>query len=191
MRLTDILTTLYNFILYPCSLCYMKVLISEIPDEGIDVVCEETVESDTIISPIKARLKIMKIGNEVIVKGEVVADITLQCSRCVAGFNSVLSVPVDVVYHPLDELKREERHEILSGELDMDFYSGEEMDITTLMKEQMLLNIPMKPLCSDNCRGICRTCGKNLNEGDCSCPYTETDSRFNILKKILDRDKHT
>ena len=168
----------------------MKVLISEIPDEGIDVAGEETVESDTIISPIKARLKIMKIGSEIIVKGEVAADIKLQCSRCVSDFNSVFSVPVDVVYHPLDELKGEERHEIPSGELNMDFYSGDEMDITTLMKEQILLNIPMKPLCKDSCRGICRTCGKNLNEGDCSCPPTETDSRFDILKKILDRDKH-
>ena len=168
----------------------MKVLISEIPDEGLDFAHEETVESDTIISPIKARLKIMKIGSEVIVKGEVVADIRLQCSRCVADFYPVLSVPVDVVYHPLDELKGEERHEILNGELDMDFYSGDEMDITTLMKEQILLNIPMKPLCTDSCRGMCRTCGKNLNEGDCSCPHTETDRRFDILKKILDQDSH-
>ena len=168
----------------------MKVLISEIPEEGIDVASEETVESDIIISPIKARLKIMKIGSEVIVKGEVVADIRLQCSRCIADFDHVLSVPVDVVYHPLDELKREERHEIPSGELDMDFYSGDEMDLATLMKEQILLNVPMKPLCTDACRGICRTCGKNLNDGDCSCQHTETDSRFDVLKKILDRGEH-
>jgi len=168
----------------------MKVLISEIPDEGIDVEREETVESVTIISPIKARLKIMKIGSEVVVKGEVMADLKLQCSRCIADYDHLLAVPVDVVYHPVDELKGEDRHEILSGELDMDFYSGDEMDLMTLMKEQILLNIPMKPLCTDSCKGICRTCGKNLNEGDCSCPHKETDSRFDMLKKILDRDKH-
>jgi uncharacterized protein len=143
----------------------MKILISEIPHEGIDVEREETVESDTIISPIKAKLKIMKIASEVIVKGEVVADIKLQCSRCIKDFEHELSVPVDVVYHPLDELKGEERHEIMSGELDMDFYSGDEMDIMTLMKEQILLNIPMKPLCSDLCKGICRTCGNETKEG--------------------------
>jgi len=168
----------------------MKLLISEIPDEGIDVDLEETVESDIIISPIKARLKIIKIGSEVIVKGEVVADIKLQCSRCIAEFFNTLSVPVDVVYHPLDELKGDDRHEILSGELDMDFYSGDEMDLTTLMKEQILLNIPMKPLCKDSCRGICPICGKNLNEGDCSCLQEENESRFDILKKIFDQDKH-
>jgi uncharacterized protein len=168
----------------------MKVLISEIPDEGIDVEREETVESDTIISPIKARLKIMKIGNEVIVKGQVVADIKLQCSRCIMDYEQKLSVPVDVVYHPIDELKGDERHEIMSGELDMDFYSEDEMDLMTLMKEQIFLNIPMKPLCTDLCKGICHTCGKNLNDGECSCPQKETDSRFDILKKILDKDGH-
>ena len=168
----------------------MKVLISEIPDEGIDVEREETVESDIIISPIKARLKIMKVGSEVIVKGEVAADIKLQCSRCIMDFQQLLSVPVDVVYHPIDELRGEERHEIMSGELDMDFYSEDEMDLITLMKEQILLNIPMKPLCTDLCRGICRTCGKNLNEGECSCPQEQADNRFDVLKKILDKDRH-
>jgi len=166
----------------------MKVLISEIPEEGLDVECKETVESDTILSPISARLKIMKIGSEVIVRGEVMADVNLQCSRCLLDFEYKLSVPVDVVYHPLEELKGEDRHEIMVGELDMDFYSGEEMDIIMLAKEQIALQIPMKPLCTNLCKGICLTCGKNLNTGDCTCAEKETDSRFVILKKLLDKD---
>ncbi len=166
----------------------MKVLISEIPEEGIDLELKETVESDTILSPISAQLKIMKIGSEVIVKGDVVTHVKLQCSRCLMDFESKLSVPVDVVYHPLDELKGEERHEIMVGELDMDFYSGEEMDLITLMTEQILLNIPMKPLCTDLCRGICLTCGKNLNLGDCTCTEKKTNSKFVILKNLFDRD---
>jgi uncharacterized protein len=103
-------------------------------------------------------------------------------------FEYKLSVPVDVVYHPLEELKGEERHEIMVGELDMDFYSGEEMDIIMLAKEQIALQIPMKPLCTNLCKGICLTCGKNLNTGDCTCTEKETDSRFAILKKLLDKD---
>jgi len=166
----------------------MKVLISEIPEEGLDVDCKETVASDTILSPISARLKIMKIGSEVIVKGEVVADVKLQCSRCLMDFEHKLSVPVDVAYHPLEELKKEERHEIMVGELDMDFYSGEEMDLMTLVKEQIVLHIPMKPLCTDLCKGICLTCGNNLNTRDCSCEEKGIDSRFVILKKLFDKD---
>ena len=167
----------------------MKVLISEIPEEGINAVLKEKVDSETIISPISARLKISKVENEVMVKGEVVADVKLQCSRCLTDFSHKLDIPVEVVYHPLDELKGEERHEIMGEELDMDFYSGEEMDLIELMKEQIILNIPMKPLCSDICRGICLKCGKNLNSGDCSCTENETDSRFVIFRNLLDKDK--
>ena len=79
---------------------------------------------------------------------------------------------------PLDEIL----------ELDMDFYSGDEMDLMTLVKEQIVLHIPMKPLCNDRCKGICLTCGKDLNTGDCTCPEKEKDGRFDILKKLLDKD---
>lgn len=166
----------------------MKVLISDIPEEGIDAVLEEAVESETIISPISARLKISKIDTEVLVKGEVVAIVKLQCSRCLTDFSNKLNIPVDVVYHPIDELKGEEKHEIMDEELDMDFYSGEEMDLIALMKEQIILNTPMKPLCSDICMGICFKCGKNLNAGNCSCSENDKDSRFAILKDIFDKN---
>ena len=166
----------------------MKVLISEIPEEGLDVEFKETVESDKILSTISAQLKIMQIDSEVIVKGEVMADVKLQCSRCLMDFDQRLSVPVDVAYHPLEALKGEERHEIMVGELDMDFYPGEEVNLMTLVKEQTVLHIPMKPLCTNRCKGLCLTCGKNLNTGYCTCSEKEKDSRFSVLKKLLDND---
>ena len=143
----------------------MKVLISELPEEGLDVAFKETVESDSILSPISAQLKIMKIGSEVAVRGEVIADVRLQCSRCLSDFEQRLSVPVDVVYRPLEELKGEERHEIMVGELDMDFYSGDEMDLATLIKEQVLLQMlyvdvhHQKP---SSARGACDARGQQL-----------------------------
>jgi len=162
----------------------MKVLIPEIPEEGLDLEIHEAIESDAILSPIKARLRIEKVGTEVLVKGDLTADIKLQCSRCLKDFYSVLTVPVDVVYHPVGELK-EDKHEIKVEELDMDFYSGEELDLIHLMREQIILNIPMKPLCSDLCKGICPKCGMDLNEGSCSCSGKDIDPRLKILKKWL------
>ena len=107
----------------------MKILIPDIPTEGLDIEIQEAIESDTIPSPVKVRLKIEKIGAEVMVKGDLSAEVKLQCSRCLKEFYETLSVPVDVVYHPVEELKGEERHEITADELDMDFYSGEELDL--------------------------------------------------------------
>jgi uncharacterized protein len=132
----------------------MKVLISEIPEEGLDLELQEAVENDFILSPIRAQLRIEKVGTEVIIKGKLLADVKLQCSRCLKDFLSDIYIPVDVVYHPVEELKGEDKHEIKVDELNLDFYSGEEMDLLSLLKEQIVLNLPMKPLCTDLCKGI-------------------------------------
>ncbi len=163
----------------------MKVLISEIPEKGLDLELRETIENDVILSPVVARLRLEKVGNEVVVKGNLRADIKLQCSRCLKEFCSELSVPVDVVYHSVEELKGEDKHEVRVEELNTDFYSGEEMDLLALMEEQLVLNLPMKPLCAELCKGICPKCGTDLNVNECSCNIKEIDSRFDVLKKLL------
>jgi len=163
----------------------MKLLIPDIPEEGLDLELRETIESDCILLPVKARLRIEKVGSEIMVKGEIKTEVKLQCSRCLKDFWSELSIPVDVVYHPAEELKGEDKHEIKAEELDMDFYSGEEMDLLTLVSEQVALNLPMKPLCTDLCKGICLKCGTDFNLGSCNCNVKDVDSRLEVLKKLL------
>jgi uncharacterized protein len=165
----------------------MKVLISEIPEEGLDLDLQETVGYDFILSPIRAQLRIEKVGTEVIIKGKLIANVKLQCCRCLKYFLSDLHVPIDVVYHPVEELKGEDKHEIKVEELNMDFYSGEEMDLLALLKEQIVLNIPMKPLCTDLCKGICIKCGADLNIENCTCIKRDVDPRLEVLKKLLDK----
>ena len=163
----------------------MKILIPEIPKEGLDIEVQEEIESDILASPVRARVKVEKLGAEVMVKGDLAAEVKLQCSRCLREFISTLSVPIEAVYHPLEELKGEERHEIAAEELDMDFYSGEELDLTNLLKEQVMLNIAMKPLCGDSCKGICPDCGADLNVETCRCLVKDIDPRLEKLKKLL------
>lgn len=165
----------------------MKIVIPEIPGEGFDLKIEETIESDNLISPVMAQLRIQKIGPEVMVKGNLTVDLQLQCSRCLKDFKRSLSVPVDVVYHPIAELKGEDKCELNSEKLDMGFYSGEELELLDLIKEQIMLNLPMKPLCSDSCKGICPQCGTDLNAGNCGCNTRDIDPRFEVLKKLLER----
>ncbi|MBE0427162.1 MAG: DUF177 domain-containing protein [Nitrospirae bacterium] len=166
----------------------MKVLIPDIPKEGLDLELQESIESDAIVTPIIARLKIEKAGAEIIIKGDLEVEIKLQCSRCLKDFCKIMSIPIDVVYHPVEELKDEEMHEIKFEELDMDFYSGVELDLLNLINEQIILNLPMKPLCSDLCKGICVKCGEDLNESVCNCIRDDTDPRLEVLKKLLDKE---
>lgn len=162
-----------------------KILIPDIPKEGLDVEIQDTIEAGDVTAPIKARLKIEKVGAEVAVTGEMQADLKLRCSRCLKEFQKEMSIPIDVVYHPVEELKGEERHEIAAEELDMDFYSGEELDLVGLLHEQVMLNITMKPLCNERCKGICPRCGADLNVEGCDCAVKDVDPRLAKLRELL------
>lgn len=169
----------------------MKILLSDITDEGIDVEFEEILEPGPfkLLSPVKAALHIDKISSEVVVRGEVKALLELQCSRCLRNFERKADLDVDVVYHPVEDLKGEERHEIKDDELDTGFYEGNELDVRDLVKEQIILSIPIKPLCSESCKGICPQCGEDLTSDTCACGEKETDPRLAVLKKLLDKGK--
>lgn len=163
----------------------MKIIISEIPEEGLDLDLQETVQLNGGLSPVQSHLRITKIGTEVVVSGNILADVELQCSRCLKDFRSTLTIPFEAIYHPLEHLREEEKHELKVDELDMGFYSKDELDLFDLIKEQIMLNIPMKPLCSKLCKGICLQCGTDLNAGTCSCSTKEIDPRLEVLKKLL------
>ena len=164
----------------------MKLKIPDIPEEGLDLDIEESIDTDIVLSPASARLRIDKAGAEVMVTGDLRAEIKLTCSRCLKEFNRNLTVPVNVVYHSIEELKDEAHlNEVRSEELDLDFYSGEELDLLDLMKEQVELNLPMKPLCDDACKGICPKCGTDLNVKSCTCSVKDIDPRFESLKKLI------
>jgi uncharacterized protein len=164
----------------------MKLRIPDIPKEGLDLDIEESVDSDIALFPVSARLRVDKVGAEIMVKGDLRIDIKLACSRCLKEFDGKLTVPVDVVYHPVEELKDAAHlNEVKSEELDRDFYSGEELDLLDLIKEQVELNLPMKPLCDDACKGICPKCGTDLNLKSCTCSVKDIDPRFESLKKLI------
>jgi uncharacterized protein len=169
----------------------MKIVLADITDEGLDLTFEETLEPGPYkpLTPVKAALHVDKFGHEVFVRGTVRALLELECSRCLKVFPFESDSGVDVVYHPLEELGGEERHEIKDDELDTDFYRGDEVDIGDLVKEQVILSIPLKPLCSESCRGICPSCGTDLSTDTCTCETRETDPRLEILKQLLDKGK--
>jgi len=169
----------------------MKIALADIPEEGLDLEFEQTIEPGPFkpLAPVKVALHVDKFGHEVFVRGTVHSLLELECSRCLKVFPYETDLDVDVVYHPLEELRDEERHEIKDDELDTDFYKGDELDIDELVKEQVILSIPIKPLCSETCRGICASCGTDLSTDTCTCETRETDPRLEILKQLLDKGK--
>ncbi len=165
----------------------MKILISEIPDEGLDIDIDEKFEADVVklTTSLKGNLKISRVGSEVAIRGDITAAAGLVCSRCLKDYTTEVRAEVNVIYHPVEELRVEGKHEVKEDELEMGFYSGDEFDLTELLKEQMILNMPMKPLCSEACKGICSKCGTDLNINKCGCSTDEIDSRLEVLKELL------
>lgn len=166
----------------------MKIIISEIPEEGLDINLDNlTIISEAVVitSPLKGELRLDKVGNEIFVRGYTAAEIELTCSRCLNSFRKEVSLDISLAYHPLSELKGDEVYELHDEEMEVDFYSGDEIDIDSLIEEELILSIPMKPLCREDCRGLCPNCGADLNISSCECPMEAMDERFAILKKLL------
>ena len=105
----------------------MKILISEIPDEGMELTIDEALESDVIklVSPVKGQLSIRKIMPEVVIQGEIRASAEHECSRCLKNYTSEINAPIIVTYHPAEELKAG-RASARSGKMNwrQDFISG-------------------------------------------------------------------
>ena len=168
----------------------MKIVIPDIPEEGIIVELEEkiSIEGFSVTSPVKAELEVNKTVNEVMVTGSLYVELEMECSRCLKGLRQAQDIPISVVYHPAEEIGSE-KHGLHDDEMDMGFYTGEELDLLELIQEQILLSVQMKPLCNEDCKGICPRCGIDLNIGTCTCVQKEIDPRLEVLKKLLNKEK--
>ena len=165
----------------------MKIVISEIPEEGIDVEFNEniTLESVKTASPLHAVLNIRTIGSEVLVNGMLDGELELVCSRCLNVYTMRVRPQINVVYEPSEVINKEEHHKLKSDELDTGFYKNDTLDTDEVMVEQLLLDLPMKPLCSPECKGICPKCGADLNVLSCNCDASEKDTRLKVLEQLL------
>ncbi|HMK56062.1 MAG TPA: DUF177 domain-containing protein [Dissulfurispiraceae bacterium] len=164
----------------------MKIIVSEIPEEGLELNLKDDVKTDAVslTSPVTAVLRLDKVGENVIAKGALSGDADLQCARCLTHFPMRLSSQVNVVYHPAKDIAKSEQHELKGDELDTVFYRDDVIDTDDLLREQLLLSLPMKPLCSPDCRGFCPKCGSELNVEGCRCEKDEVDPRFDVLKRL-------
>ncbi len=172
----------------------MKVIISEIPEEGLELELKERIspdESIKISSPVHASLRFDKKGPEVIVTGDASGEAEFQCSRCLKTFNMNMDSHIDVVYHPSAEINKEEHYELKGDELDTGFYKNDTLDTEDILKEQLMLNVPVKPLCSEGCKGLCPKCGADLNITQCNCAASEIDTRLAVLKQLLEKKSKT
>jgi uncharacterized protein len=106
---------------------------------------------------------------EVRVVGRYSVEMTAECDRCLARARFPLEAGFDLYYRPASVIAAEEEVEIDDGEAEIGFYEGGGIELADILREQILLALPMQRVCNEACKGICPVCGRNRNEANCDC----------------------
>ena len=121
---------------------------------------------------------------ELRIQGKYTVEMASQCDRCLGQARFPLAASFDLIYRPVAEIAREEEVEIDEDEAELGFYEGGGIKLEDILREQVLLALPMQRVCSEACKGICPVCGRNRNEGDCACAPPAMDDRWNALRSL-------
>ncbi len=131
-------------------------------------------------APIDIRLAIEKNGDQIIVTAELQTMGSYICDRCLEPYNRSLADVINLLYTSDLKLKNEEDDTI--------FYipaATKEVDLVDPLRQTLILALPLKRLCNEDCKGLCVHCGANLNITKCKCPTGRVDPRWEKLKDLL------
>ncbi len=188
----------------------MKVSLLNIPDEGMHIradvlnkaseniwfakVLKEAFEKDYQEGQsADIEMDVVKTCDNVCITGITHVNLNPTCDLCVERFLQPLSIPFKINLVPATSSQRDEEQE--QDEIGDEgehyaFYRGGEVDLNDLIREMLVLEIPFRYLCSEDCKGLCVKCGHNLNEGLCPCPSEHVSSQFGGLKDLLAKKSH-
>ena len=141
-------------------------------------------ENFRVVAPVALDFDIFKDKEQFRLVGTAKATLELPCSRCLEPFEWPVDAHFDLRYQPHAENTGEDEREIEEDDLSTAFYANAEIDLGQLMREQFYLSLPMKPLCREDCKGLCPVCGISLNRGTCQCKRDWEDPRFAALKAL-------
>lgn len=150
-----------------------------------------------VIKPVELVMTVQKDDDLYQLVGRIRGELELACSRCLEPFTMHVDVPFDLRYLPQhlnmtgsaedgddDDDEKVPSQEVGGDDLTTAFYRDDQIDLTQLVREQLYLLLPMKPLHSEDCKGLCPNCGTNLNEKTCECRNEWEDPRLAPLKAL-------
>ncbi len=157
----------------------MKIDVRDIPSEGLSIALNEDAGAlglDDIQGSVGGTVSLLRSGTSVSLDGSLRASLKFSCGRCLEEFSRVLDLDVNVVLEKAGGVPAKET-ELKGEDLDVSFYSGQTINLDDLVREEIFLNLPMRPLCRDDCLGLCPRCGKDLNLRACDCFPVKEDLR--------------
>lgn len=137
-----------------------------------------------ITEPAAVSGKIRLSGNEVFVNGHVETRAQVECDRCLQPVEIPVSADFELEYITGSEYESGSVAELTEAEMSVSVFDGEAIDVDEIVKEQILLAVPTRMLCREDCKGICPECGIDRNTGECGCVTKEIDPRWAALKDL-------
>ena len=176
----------------------MKIRIDHIKNMPYELKVDEPVESFPVLVQ-------MQVDGECVFRGNLAADISVErefdhlkatgrmqvpvdlvCGRCLATYPSVIDSSFRIIFRKEStrQSEVEDETELCDDDLVASTYIGDEIDLAHELEEQVAMSIPFKPLCGDECKGLCPECGADLNTSVCSCSKEPVSLKFSALKNF-------
>ncbi len=123
---------------------------------------------------------------EIRIRGHLAVTMRCDCNRCLEPAQFPIDSNFDLFYRPAEGEGEEEEEEVEidAGETEIAFYEGSGIELKDVLREHVLLNMPMQRVCREDCKGICPVCGQNRNLLNCGCEAKLVDDRWSALKKV-------
>ena len=163
----------------------MMIRVSELQEEGLtidDAAALAGAFGDPSWHLERVHLEVKPDGVDVVVQGQLSATVPQMCGRCLETLPARVNATVDVRLLPRPATA--DPVELAADDLDVDFYANGEVDVARVVETETTLALPMKPLCRDDCRGLCPLCGGNRNVVECACAQRAPDPRLAVLKDL-------
>ena len=160
----------------------LRASIGSVKDYEVKKVADIT--GDGVDSLVQGKLRLMRTNRSILVKGALETGIELTCSRCLGQFKCPLKVNLEEEYYPTADVDTGAPVSVPDEPGCFTIDEHHVLDLTEAVRQYALLAIPMKPLCKEDCAGLCPFCGQNLNRGPCGCPTRVADPRWSELSKL-------
>ncbi|HYE24697.1 MAG TPA: DUF177 domain-containing protein [Clostridia bacterium] len=153
-------------------------------DFGADIRQVGVLRADGRVELVREHHGGREVVEDIRIVGKVSGRVETNCARCLDPVSHDVTRSFDLLYRPLNREKPSDEASISEAETEIGYYSGDGMELEDSLREQVLLSVPIKTVCGDDCKGLCPRCGKNLNQEACQCNDKPADPRWKALQDL-------
>lgn len=153
---------------------------------------EQSFQADEFeVKDLRGTVRLTRLRGELLLQGRLEGTVSLECSRCLERYVQPLHMDLELEYQPSVALVEGEELSLTEQDGVYTIDEHHTLDLAEAVREHIILNLPMQPLCRSDCAGICPICGGNRNEGACPGHEEEMDERLAVLARLLSEEGST